>query len=139
MADAEDGRPVALWKSGLLALLAAVVTNYAVRAGAVALFDIPAEFPPLAGPGPVVFFTVISTIGAVGVFAGIASVSRRPVGVFRVVAGLVLLVSFSPDLWLLTEQGAVGFPGATAAGVGALMLMHVVSAAIILWAVEGGR
>ena len=139
MTDSGGKSKTSLWKSGLLALVAAVVANIAVRAGAVALFDIPAEFPPLASSGPVVFFTSVGTVGAVLVFAVIASMSRRPVAVFRVVAGVVLLVSFFPDLWLLSEQGAAGFPGATAAGVGVLMGMHVVAAAIIVWAVERGR
>ena len=123
-------------KSGAIALVSSVVANLLVRAGASALFDIPPEFPPLQGAGPVVFFSVIGVLAALGVFAGIGGVSSRPVPVFRIVAGVVLVVSFIPDLWLLTESGAASFPGATPAGVGTLMLMHVVSAAAVVWAVE---
>ncbi|HIE93268.1 MAG TPA: hypothetical protein EYQ83_10550 [Acidobacteria bacterium] len=123
-------------KSGATALVLSVVANLLVRAGALALFDIPPEFPPLQGAGPVVFFSVIGALAGLGVFAGIGGVSSRPVPVFRVVAGVVLVVSFIPDLWLLTESGAANFPGATGAGVGTLMLMHVVSAAAVVWAVE---
>jgi hypothetical protein len=125
-----------LLKAGLVALVASVVANYIVCVVAMAVFDIPPEFPPLAGPGPVVFFSVISAIAGVGVFAGIAGVSLRPVQMFRIVAGVVLVVSFIPDMWLLTESAAASFPGATMGGVGALMVMHVVSATIIVWAVE---
>lgn len=110
MADVA-GRSVALWKAGLLALAAAVVSNYAVYVGAMALFDIPAEFPPLAGPGPLVFFTVISSVAAVGVFAGIAQVSSRPVAVFRVIAGVVLLVSFMPRSLVADRVGLRRVPG----------------------------
>ena len=139
MVDSAHGRSRSLWTLGMLAVVGTVVANYAVSVAAMTLFDIPAEFPPLAGPGPVVFFSVIGTVAAMGVFASIASVSGRPIPVFRVVVGAVLVVSFIPDLWLLTDSAADAFPGATAAGVGALMLMHVVAAALIVWAVERGR
>jgi len=36
-----------------------------------------------------------------------------------------------PDLWLLTESGAANFSGGTPAGVGTLMVMHVISAAAV--------
>ena len=47
-----------LWV-GLQTILASVVGTLAVRAVALALLEIPPEFPPLAGPGPTVFFTVV--------------------------------------------------------------------------------
>ncbi|MBD95834.1 MAG: hypothetical protein CL482_16495 [Acidobacteria bacterium] len=136
MDDGPEQRRGSFVKSGAIALVLSVVANLLVRAGASALFDIPPEFPPLQGAGPVVFFSVIGVLAALGVFAGIGGVSSRPVPVFRIVAGVVLVVSFIPDLWLLTESGAASFPGATPAGVGTLMLMHVVSAAAVVWAVE---
>ena len=139
MAETETRQKWSLLKSGAIALVASVVANHFIQAGALALFDIPHEFPPLHGAGPVVFFSVIGALAGLGVFAGISSVSPRPVRVFRVVAGVVLLVSFVPDLWLRTESGAANFPGATGAGVGTLMLMHVVSAAAVVWAVEQSR
>ena len=68
---------------------------------------------------------------------GVPLVARRLRYTLAVLlAGVVLVVSFIPDLWLLTESGAASFPGATPAGVGTLMLMHVVSAAAVVWAVE---
>ena len=123
MDDGPEQRRGSFVKSGAIALVLSVVA-------------IPPEFPPLQGAGPVVFFSVIGVLAALGVFAGIGGVSSRPVPVFRIVAGVVLVVSFIPDLWLLTESGAASFPGATPAGVGTLMLMHVVSAAAVVWAVE---
>jgi hypothetical protein len=119
MADNTRTRSGSLLKNGALATLVSVLLNCALQVGAVALFEIPAEFPPLQGPGPVIFFSVIGAVAGVGVFAGMAGVSARPVSVFRVVAG-----------------GGAIFPGAAPAGVGTLMLMHVVSAAVVVWAVE---
>ncbi len=136
MTDPSTERRGSLVKSGAIALVTSVVANHFIQVGALALFDIPPEFPPLQGAAPVVFFSVIGVLAGLGVFAGIGGVSSRPVPVFRVVAGIVLVVSFIPDLWLLTESGAASFSGATPAGAGTLMLMHVVSAAAVVWAVE---
>jgi hypothetical protein len=136
MTDPSTERRGSLVKSGAIALVTSVVANHFIQVGALALFDIPPEFPPLQGAAPVVLLSVIGVLAGLGVFAGIGGVSSRPVPVFRVVAGIVLVVSFIPDLWLLTESGAANFPGATGAGVATLMLMHVVSAAAVVWAAE---
>ncbi|MDA1091985.1 MAG: DUF6069 family protein [Acidobacteria bacterium] len=128
--------PGSLLKAGALAVVVSVVANHFLHAGALLMLDIPHRFPPLQGPWPVVFFSAFGAIAGVGVFAGIASVSSRPVPVFRMVAGVVLVLSMIPDLWLLTESGAANFPGGTSAGVGTLMVMHVISAAAVVWAVE---
>ncbi len=136
MAETKTQQKGSLLKAGALAVVVSVVANHFLQAGALALLTMPHDFPPLHGPGPVVFFSVIGALAGVGVLAGIAGVSSRPIPVFRVVAGVVLVVSLIPDLWLLTESGAANFPGGTPAGVGTLMLMHLVSAATVVWAVE---
>ena len=138
MVDATTRRTGSLLKAGALAAVVSVVLNHFLQAGALALFEIPDDFSPLHGPGPVIFFSVIGAVTGVGVFAGIAGVSARPISIFRIVAGVVLVLSFIPDLWLLTESGGANVPGGTPAGVGTLMLMHVVSAAAVVWAVERG-
>jgi hypothetical protein len=51
----------------------------------------------------------------------------------------VLLLSFLPDLWLLSDAAAEAFPGATGSGVAVLMLMHVAAAGVIVWALTGRR
>jgi hypothetical protein len=135
MVETTTRRTGSLLKAGAVAVVVSVVLNHFLQAGALALFEIPHEFPPLHGPGPVIFFSVVGAVTGVGVFAGIAGVSARPISVFRIVAGVVLVLSFIPDLWLLTASGGANFPGATPAGVGTLMLMHVASAAVVVWAV----
>jgi hypothetical protein len=132
MVETTTRRTGSLLKAGAVAVVVSVVLNHFLQAGALALFEIPHEFPPLHGPGPVIFFSVVGAVTGVGVFAG---VSARPISVFRIVAGVVLVLSFIPDLWLLTASGGANFPGATPAGVGTLMLMHVASAAVVVWAV----
>lgn len=119
-----------LWWIGLQALLASVIANLAVRWVALAAFDIAPEFPPLQGPGPVVFFTVVGVIAAVAVYATLGWLGRA--SLFQVIAIIALVLSLAPDVWMLTEAARPAFPGATVASVGTLMLMHVVAAVIVV-------
>jgi len=122
-----------LWLVGLRALVASIIATLVVRQAALATLDIPTEFPPLAEPGPTVFFTAVGVFGATAVFAVVRRRSDRPEVLFRWIAVGVLLLSSLPDLWLLSEGATSAFPGATPAAVGVLMLMHVVAAAVIVW------
>jgi len=72
----------------------------------------------------------MGVLGAVLVFAILRRFARRPVRIFRVVAVIVLVLSFVPDLWLLAARDRLPFPGATLQSVATLMFMHVVAAAI---------
>ena len=133
-----------LWVAGLRTLVASIIATLVVRTAAVATLDIPAEFPPLAGPGPTVFFTAVGVFGATVVFAVVHRRSDRPEVLFRWIALGVLLVLSLPDVWLLTDGAAGVFPGATLTGVGVLTVMHVIAAAVIVWfltvrGVRGGR
>ena len=128
-----------LWVVGLLAVVGAIVATSVVRWAAVAVLDIPPEFLPLAGPVPVILFTAVAGIGAVGVFAVAGQVSSRPERVYRWIAVVVLLLSFVPDVWLLSEGAAEIYEGATPAGVAVLMALHVVAAAVIVPVLTLGR
>lgn len=124
--------------SAALAIGGALAATLATRMLGLALIDVPPEFPPLSGPGPTIFFTTVSSIVAVIVYAGVRRWSKRPDRLFRVIAAVVLVLSFLPDLWLLGEGAATAFPGATPGGVGLLMMMHVVAAVVIVWALTTG-
>lgn len=126
-----------LWLAGAKALAAAVVGTLVVRWLGVTALEIPPEFPPLAVPGPTIFFTAVAAVGATAVYAVLRRVAERPAYVFRWIAAVVLLVSFAPDAWLLTGGAAESFPGATPAAVGTLMLQHVVAAGAIVWGLTG--
>jgi len=119
--------------AGLKALVGSIVATSVVRWAAVATLDIPAEFPPLAGAGPTIFFTTVGALGAIAVYAVLRRRSDRPEYLFRWIALGVLLLSLPPDLTLLSDGAAASFPGATPMAVGVLMLMHVVAAAVIVW------
>ena len=141
MSDPSDNPPGKrrLWLAGLAALVGSLIVTLAVRSAALDTLDIPPEFPPLAGPGPAIFFTTVAVLGAAGVVGIIRRYTDRPRSLFRRIAVVVLLVSFLPDLWLLSDGAAGAFPGATPAGVGTLMLMHVLAAAVIVWSFTAGE
>ena len=123
------------WVVWLRTILAAVAANLVVRAAAVAVFDIPPEFVPLAMAGPTVLLTVVGVGAGLGVALTIDILSERPVALFRRIVLVALALSLLPDLWMLTGSGSAEFPGATGAAVTTLMVQHVVAAAIVLWSV----
>ena len=106
-----------------MAAVLAAVANALVLVGASFLFGT-VVVPPdeVLTLGPVVIASAIGAVGAAVVFGIIGRFSRRPVRVFRVIALVVLLLSLVP----IPLQG-VAWPSA-----GALALMHVVAAAVVV-------
>ena len=105
-----------------LAAVAAVVVNVLVRALAIALFDIPDSFEHLALRA-VIVSTLIGVIAAGFVFALIRRLAADPVRTFTIVAVVALVLSLAAPLSLGFED---------AAAVGTLILMHVLTAAIVV-------
>ncbi len=115
----------------LLAALAAAVANALVYFVALGLgFISQSVLIPLAsGPSPltvgaVVITSIIGAMGAAIVFAIIGLFARRPVRLFRIVATMVLVLSFVPPATV---------PGVPVAMRLSLAVMHVVA-----WAVSVG-
>lgn len=119
--------------TGLQAIIGSVVAALAVRAAAQAALDIPSGFPPLMSPAPTIFLTVVGVMLAVAVFAELRRSASQPIRSFRIAAAVALVLSFLPDIWLLTDAAGSSFPGATIAGVGTLMVQHIVVAAVVVW------
>ena len=126
-----DGRWT--WHVWLQTILVSLVGTLLLRMGALAVFDIPAEFPPLATVGPTILLTVLGVAIALAVALLVGQSASQPVQLFRTLAIVALLLSFLPDAWMLTDGAAVAFPGATVPGVITLMLQHVVAAFIVIW------
>jgi predicted benzoate:H+ symporter BenE len=121
-----------------LAAVAATAANLLLRALAVAVFDIPQpEFEPLQ-----VRAVILSTVGGV-IAAGLAYaliewLARDPVKTFYVVAGVALLASLYAPI-ALGLQDPPENPGTDAGSVGTLIVMHVVTAVIVVAALTGRR
>ncbi len=123
------------WVVWLRTILGAVAANLVLRAAALAVFDIPPEFEPLAVAGPTVFLTVVGVGAGLGVALVADKRSENPVPLFRRIVLVALLLSLVPDLWMLTDGGSAAFPGATVPAVVTLMAQHVAAAAVVLWSV----
>jgi hypothetical protein len=97
----------------------AVLALLALAAGA------PDDFQPLMA-GWYIFLTAVGVVaGAIG-WAIIRKVSKDPEALVRWLVPTVVAVSFVPDFLLFGEGGA--------AGVAALLLMHVVVAVVAVFA-----
>jgi hypothetical protein len=107
-----------LWWVGLGVLVVSVGVNLLVRSAVLALFP-----TIMLASGAIVLFTSIGALGAVLVFALVGWLAPHPINVYRMIAGIALLLSFVPDILLLTA----GFPIII---IGAYILMHVATAAI---------
>jgi hypothetical protein len=116
-------RPLAV-RTVLAAVIAAganVALLLAVQSAGIA-----PEFRALAIP-PVAILSVVGAIGAAAVYAYLERRGENAASRFRRIAIAVLVVSFVPDVALLFVDEA-----ATVAAIVALMLMHVVVAAVCL-------
>jgi len=106
-----------------LAAVVAVIANLALRALAVAVFDIPQpDFEPL-NVRPVILSTLGGVLAAGLVYALIVRTTRNPRRVFLIVAAVALLLSLIAPL-------TIDDPNADAESVGTLVAMHIVAAAI---------
>jgi len=115
-----------LW-AGPVAVAMAVAATLVARAVAVAVLP---PFDPLFVAMQAASVAIVASVlcaMAVPVFALVAWRSRRPLHTFRIVAAVALVLSWVPDLLLLPQ------PGTTVVGVVALMILHVVAAAALVW------
>ncbi len=119
-----------LWWVGLLTILIADIAVALVRTITVAVLPISPNFAPLTLP-PNILFTTIGAIGATIVFAIVSRVARRPISLFRWIALVVLLLSFIPDVLLLTAKPPA-FAGTTLLAVSILVVLHIVAAIAIV-------
>ena len=106
-----------LWLIGLFAILTSVIVNVMLATLAVSLLSVP---PAMQLQLPVYStFTVVGALGAVLVFALVNRLSRRPIQLYRIIATIVLLISFVPDLLLLSV------PGTHLSDTAVLIVMHL--------------
>lgn len=111
---------------GVLAVAVATVVNAIVRVVAVSLLGVSAEFEPL-GWGPVVNTTVVAVVGATVVYGLLTYVSTTPIRTFRIIAAVVLVVSFVP--LLVPPPFLAGAPWSVLVTLAA---MHVTTAVVVI-------
>jgi hypothetical protein len=119
-----------LVRRGALAAVVAAIAK-AVVAVAATTAGVAPGFRPLELP-PILLLTVLGVIGATAVYWMLLRRASNPDRTFVRVAAVVLVVSFVPDLGLLSAD-----PAATVLGVLVLMAMHVVAAAVSVAVLTG--
>ncbi len=115
-----------LLKAGGLAALLAIIANLLVRTLTLAIFDISEDFEPLRAIGPMVFASIVGAVGGTIVFAIVIRLTSHPVRWFTIIAVIFLVFSF------LTVVGASSETGSSASALSALVLMHILTAVIII-------
>ena len=109
------------------ALILAVPLDLAIEAFARRAFDVPLEFAPFQGTvGP---YTAGGVILAGAAFAVLRRVVRDADRLYIRVAIVALVLSWIPDVALVVLRD----PGATVPAVGSLMVMHALTAVIVVW------
>jgi hypothetical protein len=114
-----------LLRRAAIAAVAAVVVNVLVSVIAKALFDIPDDFEHIETRA-VIVSTLVGVVGATLVYALI-----RNDRTFIIVAAVALLLSLAAPLSVSDEGDA--------AAVGTLMLMHLTTAAIVIYSFTSRR
>ena len=113
-----------LWV-GPLAVIASVIGILIVRIIAVAILQ-PNPQPMSLTWGPPIIFTVVLVTAAVVVFALVARFIKNPIRTYQIIALVVLILSFLPDV----AYAGSSMPGASWPVALTLMLMHIVAWAI---------
>jgi hypothetical protein len=109
-----------------IALIIAVPLDLAIEAFARQVFAVSPDFPPFQGP--VAPYTAGGVVLAGVAYAVLQRFVRDPARVYIRVAVVVLALSWIPDVALLF----INEPGATLPAVASLMVMHLVTAAIVV-------
>lgn len=120
-------RTYSLWQVVLAVLVLSLTANLIILYFTKPLAP---DFMPLSFP-PVPAFTVMGVLGAWGVFALIRKRAENPNRMFLWISLIVLALSFVPNILMLSIS-IPGLIGVTTAGVWVLMLMHVVTAGIVV-------
>lgn len=115
---------------GAIAIVIATLVNLTIRAISTQVFHLSPAFIPL-GIGPVLFWSVVTGIGAVLVFAFVARRSSRPVAAYVLIAMSVYVLTFIPDGLLLLRTPPL-VPGTSIKAVLTLMSMHLAEAIIMM-------
>jgi hypothetical protein len=114
--------------TGAVAGVVAAAVNLAISAFARGPLDARDDFMPLT-PGPIVMWTIVGALVAAVAWRRIVNTSPRSRALLRRLVPTVLVLSFVPDVALLATDGMTG---QTTPAVLSLMVMHAVTAAVVV-------
>lgn len=119
-------------RAGAIAVLGSVAANIVLLFVLRALLGVPDTFMPF-NLAPVAGFTAFYTVVAVILFWLLARFTRRPVRSFVILAVIGFVLTAIPNLALAANPASAPFPGRSSDFL-TLLLFHLASFAIVLWA-----
>lgn len=118
----------------LIAIIGAVAANLVLLFSLRPLVINPAMPLPILNPEAITIFTIGGVLAATAVYALMRQVLAQPNKPFVVFSAVVLILSFIPDCLMIGDTTKPQFAGANWGCAIVLMLMHVVAAVIVVWA-----
>lgn len=114
---------------GPLTIVSTVIANLIIRTIAVSSFGVPETFQYLQAPY-VIGSTIVFVLVALLVFVLVNRFARRPIQFYRILAFVVLCISFLSPVMALV--GLFPAPGMTLSIFWTMIVMHTVSAIIVV-------
>lgn len=114
---------------GPLTIVSTVIVNLIIRSIAVSSFGIPETFQYMEAPY-VIGSTIVFELVALLVFELVNRFARRPIQFYRILAFVVLCISFLSPVMALV--GLFPAPGMTLSIFWTMIVMHIVSAIIVV-------
>ena len=114
---------------GPLAIVSTAIANLIIRSIAVSIFGVPETFQFLQAP-IVIGSTIIFVLLALLAFVLVNRFARYPIQFYRILAVFALCISFLSPVMVLV--GLFPAPGMTLSIFWTMILMHIVSAIIVI-------
>ena len=114
---------------GPLTIVATAIANLIIRTIAVSIFGVPATFQYLQAPY-IIGSTIVFLLMALLAFVLVNRFARRPIQFYRILAFVVLCISFLSPVMALV--GLFPAPGMTLSIFWTMIVMHTVSAIIVV-------
>jgi hypothetical protein len=114
---------------GPLTIVSSVIVNLIIRSIAVSSFGVPETFQYVEAPY-VIGSTIVFVLVALLVFVLVNHFARRPIQFYRILAFVVLCISFLSPVMALV--GLFPAPGMTLSIFWTMIVMHTVSAIIVV-------
>ena len=114
---------------GPLTIVSTVIVNLIIRSIAVSSFGVPETFQYVQAPY-VIGSTIVFVLVALLVFVLVNRFARRPIQFYRLLAFVVLCISFLSPVMALV--GLFPAPGMTLSIFWTMIVMHTVSAIIVV-------
>jgi hypothetical protein len=132
MASTQLRKQVALRKLiwvGPLTIISTIIANLILRTIAVLIFGVPETFQYLQAPY-IIGSTIVFLLLALLAFVLVKRFARRPIQFYRILAFVILCVSFLSPIMALS--GLLPAPGMTLSIFWTMIVMHIVSAIIVV-------